>query len=112
MLVDKGFSPNDIVGIKLVSNEELVAKFVGENSTHVTISKPLILSLTMTDNSGRPNIQMFPFFMLGAEDDVSVSLRKDHIIAMVKSRDDVKNGYIRNTSGLVMPGQNDSNLIK
>lgn len=111
MLINKSFVQGDIVSIKLISHEEIVTKFVSDDSTHVTISRPLILNLTVAERSDRPALQMFPFFMLGADEDITVSLRKEHIIAMVKSREDVKNGYIQNTTGLMMPGQENASGI-
>lgn len=111
MLIEKSVKPNDVVSIKLISNEEIVAKLVEQDATTVTITKPLLLSISVDERTGKPGLQMYPFFMLGADGEEKIPLRRDHIIAIVASRDDVKSGYIHNTTGLTIPTANDKGLI-
>jgi len=103
MLIQKStISQGDIISIKLVTTEEIIAKFHSEVNGVVTIEKPLLLSLTMDQRSGQPSVQMLPFWILSAETP-KIELQKSHILAMVLSNDGAKKGYLQNTSGLVMP---------
>ena len=112
MLIEKKtFQAGDIVSLKLVSNDEIVAKLVEQDTNTVTITKPLLLSISIDERTGKPGLQMYPFFLLGADGDEKLPISRNHIIAMVLSRDDVKSGYIHNTTGLQIPGANDKGLI-
>jgi len=111
MLIVKNLSPGDVISVKLVSNDELVAKFVEETADTLTITKPLLLNISIDERSGKPGLQMLPFFMLGADTDDKITLKKNHIIAMVNSREDVKAGYIHNTTGIAIPTGNEKGLI-
>lgn len=111
MLIEKKFKQGDVVSLKLISNEELVAKFVDEITDSVTITKPLLLNISIDERSGKPGLQMFPFFLLGADTDEKITLSRNHIIAMVLSRDDIKSGYIHNTTGIAIPTGNEKGLI-
>lgn len=104
MLIEKTANVGDIVSLKLVTAEEIVAKVTDIDSNTVTIQKPLVLNLTVDERSGRPGIQMYPIFMLGANQDSKIALAKIHILAMVLATDDVKKSYISATSGLAIPG--------
>ena len=108
MLLERNFVQGDVVSVKLVTNEEIVAKFLEQDTNTITITKPLVLSISV-DGAGKPGLQMYPFFILGADGDEKLPLKKEHIIAVIKSRDDVKSGYIHNTTGLTIPGANSNN---
>jgi hypothetical protein len=112
MLIEKGFAKGDVICLKLISNEEIVAKLVEQDANTVTVTKPLLVNISVDVRTGKPGLQMYPFFMLGAEGDEKLPLRRDHIIAMVASREDVKAGYIHNTTGIAIPSASDSGLIK
>jgi hypothetical protein len=104
MLIQKQAEPNDIVAIKLITNEEIVAKLIHQDDNSVTIQKPLIMALAPDDKRGLA-IQMMPFFTLGGQSDARIQLQRSHIIFMILSNDEAKAGYIHNTSGLVAPAQ-------
>ena len=46
MLINKGISPGEVVTIKVVTGEEIVAKYVEETSTGHKVSRPMVLSMT------------------------------------------------------------------
>lgn len=111
MLIEKTVKLGDIVSVKLVSSEEIVAKLVEQDINTVTISKPLVLSISVDERTGKPGLQMYPFFMLGADTDDKITLQRNHIIALVVSREDVKAGYVQNTTGITIPSPRDKGLI-
>jgi len=47
MLLEKlSYSENDIVTLKLISGEEVIGKFISEDSQAVTLDKPLTLAMS------------------------------------------------------------------
>jgi hypothetical protein len=110
MLIEKSINANDIVTLKLISGEEIIARVVELDSNTVTITKPLVMNLSM-DESGRPAIQMLPFFLLGSNQDSKLQLQRSHIIILTLSNEGAKSGYIHNTSGLITGSQAQKSII-
>lgn len=104
MLIEKSPDVNDIVAVKLVTSEELVAKLVSQDQNTITITKPVVLNIAIDERTRKPGIQMYPFFLLGANTDGRIPLQRIHVLTMVNANDDIKSGYIANTSGLEVPG--------
>lgn len=102
MLVTKPIQPNDVVSVKMSNGDELIAKYVESNETHVTVSKPMLMVLGQTQ-SGQPGVQMMPFFMLGGDKDGKYPLNKNHVVCLVVSNSEAKSGYTQATTGLTIP---------
>lgn len=111
MLIEKAPDINDIIVLKLVTSEELVAKIVDQTADTVTITKPVVLNIAVDEATRRPGIQMYPFFLLGANPEGKIPLKKIHILTLVPANDEIKRGYVANTSGLEIPGSASSGLI-
>jgi len=109
MLIKKTkIAANDIISIKLVNNDELIGKFVEQDDTTITIAKPLILSVYVNDHTGQSGITMSPYYMLGIDQDSTLSFSKSHCLTIQLSSEQAKNGYITNTTGLEVPAKNSS----
>lgn len=67
MLVNKEFTKDDVVSIKMINGDELVAQFQQESSEEIIIRNPVVL--TMGQNG---SIGMIPWCLL--------SERKEHVI--------------------------------
>lgn len=105
MLIEKNtIEVNDIVTIKLITQEEIVAKVVAMDSEKIIVTKPVMLNLGMDERTGKPGIQMLPFFLLGAESDARIPLKQSHMITMVQANKDLKSSYMQSTSSLAIPG--------
>jgi hypothetical protein len=104
MLIQKQADSNDIVSIKLITNEEIIARLVQQDDSTVTIQRPLIMAIT-PDDKGRIAIQMMPFFSLGGRPDARIQLQRSHMLFMTISNDEARAGYIQNTSGIEVPSQ-------
>ena len=46
MLIDPVYKANDIVAIRITGGDEVIAKFIEEDNTSITVSKPLALPMT------------------------------------------------------------------
>lgn len=112
MLIEKTIEVNDIVTMKLITGEEIVSKVVALDTNTVTITKPMVLNIALDEKTRRPGIQMYPFFLLGANPESRIPLRREHIVALLQGSDDIKSGYVANTSGLdISPSAAASGLI-
>lgn len=104
MLVEKSTKAcqsGDIVTMMLSTGQEIVAKLVEQNSTHITVTNPLVLHV-MADAQGRPVAQMIP--MLMSSDALGkIELQRSHVIVMAMAADSARQGYVKNTTGLEIP---------
>lgn len=95
MLIEKGFSQGDTVSIKLLSGEELIARWESENDLEIKIEKPM--AVTLTHNG----IGMVPWLFLG-DSDRSYSVKKTAISTIVKSKKEAADQYIQGTTGIAL----------
>lgn len=94
MLIDKGFSANDVVSLKLINGDELIARFDTETSDSITISKPLAVTL------GPQGLGMIPWMFLGDKD--KYTLQRSHVFAVVSSKPDAAAQYLQGTTGIAL----------
>jgi len=94
MLLDKMVKIGDIVTLKLISGEELIARFDEETSEHIKVTKPLALV------AGR-QLGMIPWVFLAESD--SVRIVKSAIIAgPMISKKDAAQQYLEGTTGIAI----------
>lgn len=94
MLINKGFSTGDVVSIKLVNGDEIIAKFEKENTDTITISRPL--ALTMNGQG----LGMIPWIFLGKETDITLS--KSNTFFVVESKAEAAKQYLEGTTGIAL----------
>ena len=94
MLINKGFSNGDIISLKLINGDELIARFESETSDDITIDRPLALTMS------RDGLGMIPWMMLG--DKSSITLKKSHVFAVVSSQKDAADQYMQGTTGIAL----------
>lgn len=111
MLIEKSIDINDVATIKFITGEEIIAKVVALDEATVQVTKPLVMTLSMDQQTGRPAIQMVPFFTLGGKSDSKITLQRSHMLVFTLSNDEAKAGYIHNTSGLVSASSGNGGLV-
>jgi len=94
MLINRGFSNGDIVSLKMINGDELIARFESETADEVTIDRPLALTMS------REGLGMIPWMMLG--DKSSITLKKSHVFAVVSSQKDAADQYMQGTTGIAL----------
>ena len=94
MLINKGFSNGDIISLKLINGDELIARFESETPDDITIDRPLALTMS------RDGLGMIPWMMLGAKS--TMTLSKSHVFAMVPSQKDAADQYMQGTTGIAL----------
>lgn len=99
--IQKDPQPNDVVAIKLVSGEELLAKLVSINGDEYTVEKPVLMHLVPVGN-GQAQVQFAPF-MLGLEPDAKITISYSKMVLRpVVARDDAGKQYIQSTTGIAL----------
>ena len=114
MLVTSSYKKNDIIGLKLSTGEEVVARFDKYNSgtkdKTLEIVKPTVLTL----NPQNGQAMLIPWLMsLDVHGTDSVSVSQEQIVAMYKPSKGIADVYMKGSSGIAMPTANElSGIIK
>ena len=96
MLFEINYKKGDIISIKLVTGEEVVAKFEEETDTDITVNKPMSLQVG-------PQGVGISQFMLTMDMDSKVTISKQNCLVIVPTRKEMSDQYIQGTTGLAMP---------
>jgi hypothetical protein len=90
----KDFSNGDVVSIKLINGDEIIARFESEDADTLTISRPLALTM-----SGQ-GLGMIPWVFLGKED--SITIRKKNTFFVMASKGEAAKQYTEGTTGIAL----------
>jgi len=96
MLIELNYKKGDIISIKLVTGEELVARFEEETDTDITVDKPMSLQV------GPQGIGISQF-MLTMDMNSKVTMSKHNCLVIAQTRKEMSDQYIQGTTGLAMP---------
>ena len=94
MLFEKPLATGDVVSVKLVNGDEIIARLDAEDQTGITISKPL--AITMSSQG----LGMIPWLFLGAKE--TLSIRKEHYFVAVPAKKEAAEQYIQSTTGIAL----------
>jgi len=92
MLISKGYSQGDVVSIKLINGDEIIAKVEAEDADTVTISRPMALTM------GPQGLGMIPWVFLGEES--KIVLEKQKTFFIVTSKPQASKQYLEDTTGI------------
>jgi hypothetical protein len=92
MLISKGFTQGDVVSLKLVNGDEIIARFEEDALDTIKISRPLAITI------GAQGLGMIPWLFLG--DTETFTLEKKHVFVTVASKKDAADQYMQGTTGL------------
>ena len=98
MLKEKTYDHGDIVTVYLQTGQEILGKFVSEDDSFTTITKPLTIAMG-------PKGAAFQTFTVSGDSANNVALKTSKIIAVLKTNDDTADSYRTATTGLVVPAQ-------
>lgn len=93
MLQNKQYEKDSIVSFKLVNGDEIVAKIVEESADSFLISKPCTV---VPSQQGLGLIQS----LFTSDLEKHMVLAKQHVMLNSKTLDDIKNHYIKTTTGI------------
>jgi hypothetical protein len=94
MLIKKPLAEGDVVSIKLITGEEIIARMDRDDHHGITVSKPLTVTL------GASGLGMIPFMFLAEND--SFTLKREHILVMGTAKKDAADQYLTGTTGIAL----------
>ena len=92
MLINKGFTSGDVVSIKLINGDEIIARFESDDATTVTINRPLALTMSAQ------GLGMIPWVFLGEEG--KITLDKEKTFFILPSKKEASKQYLEGTTGI------------
>ena len=96
MLISK-FKKGDVITIKLVSAEELIAEVLEDNEEDIVVKRPMTLMI------GSKGMGLQPF-MITPEFKDRLNFHKQNILSMAKTAKDFSDAYLGQTSGIEIAG--------
>jgi hypothetical protein len=94
MLIEKPITEGDVVSLKLLNGDEIIARYESETATEIRINRPLALT------AGAQGLGMMPWVFLA--DKETFTLQKAHVFVMVPSKKDAANQYMEGTTGIAL----------
>lgn len=93
MLINKGISPGEVVTIKVVTGEEIVAKYVEETATGHKVSRPMVLSMT------QKGLGMMPM-LFTVDPDSDILINSASIVMITVTEADFAKQYTTSVTGI------------
>lgn len=95
MLVEKQITIGEVVTLKLVSGEELIARYDGETPDAVRLDKPLALV------AGGKSLGMIPYIFLANATTVLIN-KTAIVVGPMQSKKDAAAQYLEGTTGIAL----------
>lgn len=95
MLIEAPYKEHDIVSIKLITGEELIAKLVEEKDDFIKLSKPFALV------PGQSGLGMMPW-VLSVSPEANIKINMSTVILIHKTEEGISKQYVEQTTGLTM----------
>ena len=92
MLIQKPISANDIVTIKLMTGEEVMATLINLDGDTITVKKPSTIA------SNGQGMGIVPWMMTSRTE--SVEINKTAVIAMALTEEEIAKAYTETTSSI------------
>jgi hypothetical protein len=90
---NKTYSPGDVMTLRLITGEEILAKYHSDSETAYTVSRPMALM------PGPQGVVMAQLAMTLELDD-EVQIQKAHVVVHGLTRDIARDSYIQATTGI------------
>lgn len=94
LIQPKTINTNDVITMKLVGGDEVVARLVEDNGHQLIVRKPLVVAMAQQGFGLMP-------FTLTVDPDNTVEISHSHIICFAKTIKDVASHYMQQTTGIV-----------
>lgn len=94
MLISKGPAVGEIVSIKLITGDEIIAKLEDESTDYIKISRPLMIV------PGPDGLGMIPYVFLAQNELMKIQM--DHVIILSPSKKDAADQYIQGITGIAL----------
>lgn len=93
MLISKGISTGEVVTIKVVTGEEILAKYIEETASGHKVSQPMVLSMT------QKGMAMMPM-LFTVDPDSDITINHTSIVTMSLTDVDFAKQYTTSVTGI------------
>lgn len=94
MLVNKSsYSPGDIIGLKLVNGDELIARLVEQSDSHWALEKPCVVV------GGAKGIGLIQA-MFSLDPNKNITVKDEHVMMTCECVTQMRDHYIQVTTGI------------
>jgi len=93
LLIKTGYKVGDLVSVKIVTAEEIIARLKEETDTSYTFERPVSLV------PGPKGMSIVPYLMT-ADVAESMTLDKTKVITVAKTNKEIETSYIQATTGI------------
>lgn len=93
MLFEKKYSDGDVVSLKVISGEEILGRYVSEDMTSITLSRPLMIAMTPKGPAMAP-------VMMTVNPESQLTFNKSAIIISSPCYKEIAEQYIFQTTGI------------
>ena len=112
MLVTSNYKKNDIIGIKLSTGEEVVARFDKFDSATSQKTLHIIKPTVLTLNPQNGQAMLIPWLMsLDVHSTDTVTVSQDQIVAMYNPSKNIADVYMKGSTGIAMPNRSDTEKL-
>jgi hypothetical protein len=94
MLLEKPLASGDVVSLKLVNGDEIIARLESDDDKGITITKPLAIT------AGPQGLGMIPWVFLGNKE--TFTLKREHVFVVVPSKKEAADQYMQGTTGIAL----------
>jgi hypothetical protein len=105
MLIDTNAlpKPGDVVGFRLTTGDEIIARVAESTASHLTVTKPVVVQMAPV-GQGQVGLAFAPF-MVTVPEDARFRFALDSMVAApIRARADLTAKYTEMTSGIVPAG--------
>lgn len=95
MIIETPYKVTDIVTIKILGGDEVVARLAAIEDGCIIVNKPHAVMM------GQQGFGLAPY-VLTAGPDYKINIKYDHIVCIVKTFKGVADEYIKQTSGIMV----------
>lgn len=99
MLKEKKYKKGDVVVMKLISGEEVIAKIDSTTDNGVSVTKPLVLGLHQDPASGQPVVGLAPY-VFGIDESKKISIDSSKWLFITDARKEASDQYLSSTTGI------------
>ncbi len=98
MLKENSFKENDIIVLRIIGGDEVIAKFVSDNEDVITVKKPLALGMTQNGLGMQQQVIM-------GNMESPFHINKSAIITVQVANQGAQDNYIQGTTGIKPAGK-------
>lgn len=98
MLVEKKAENTQVVAIKLITGEEIIARKLSDDDNHVFVSRPLAMVMAENpDNPTQTRVMFTPWMVAAGKE--TMTIKNVHVITCTVAREDAAEQYEQAIAG-------------